>query len=342
MAENQNPVPSGADIEDALDILNENGGVGEWERPEGDSIPRWLFPRFPGAQHMNGLCADHEGLHNQDPEAPCTDFIADPGNMYLSRAGIGDNDTDVETLVAWAAAPRNVVGGIMLLSAPGTGKTAVIEAAATHADATLVTHLCTPDDTRESLFLRYVGEGNGEDGTPFVKGSLAMAASIGAWYYMDEYMLLPDGVKPVTYQLSDGRHVLSGGNIDGSDLIIHPDFRFFVSSNPQVRGASMPEPVASRFASTTLHIETSAALLRDLGIEEAVVAAWEALGTANLWRPQVRELRMADYWLGLDPTQAASAFLPEHCPESQREAVRNCIISFLGGNLRTDGRLVVS
>ena len=104
----------------------------------------------------------------------------------------------------------------------------------------------------------------------------------------------------------------------------------------------MPEPMASRTASTTMTVETSAAMLRDLGLDEGVVAAWESLGTAGLWRPAIRELRLADYWLSIDATQAASAFLPEHCPESQRDAVRAMVVSYLGSDIRDDGRLVVA
>lgn len=317
MAGNFKPT-SGDDIESALSIIEEHGGTGEWEDGDGasGSTPRWLFPRFDGAE--------------------------DPADMYLSRTGLGPYDTDVETIAAWMSAPRNVVGAVLLLGEPGCGKTALIEAAATHADRNLATHLCTPDDTRESLMLRFVGEGNGENGTPFVKGPLAHAAEIGATFYADEFMLTPDGVKPVYYQLADGRRFLAGGNIDGSDLEIHLDFRLVLSSNPGVRGASLPEPVGSRCASTTLTVETSAPMLRDLAIDESVVAAWEALGTAGLWRPQIREMRLADYWLPVDPSQAVSAFLPEHCPESQREQVRNTVVSFLGGSVRADGRLVVS
>ncbi len=125
-------------------------------------------------------------------------------------------------------------------------------------------------------------------------------------------------------------------------MVIHPNFRLVMSSNPSVRGASMPEPVASRCASTTLHIETSEAMLLDLAIDEAVVGAWVALGTQGLWRPQVREMRLADYWLQVDPAQSVSAFLPEHAPESQREAIRNIVVGHLGGVIRNDGRLVVS
>lgn len=319
MSDTNRPYTSGDDIESALSIIEENGGNGVWEQPGEDGaeeIPRWLFPRFDGAE--------------------------DPADQYMSRSGLGPYDTDVETLVAWLEAPRNVVGASLLLGEPGSGKTALIEAAACHAGRRLITHLCTPDDARETLFIRFVGEGNGEDGTPFVKASLAEAATVGAIYYMDEYMLLPDGVKPVTYQLADGRKFLSGGNVDGSDLEIHKDFRLVLSSNPMVRGASLPEPVGSRCASTTLTVETSGSMLRDLGIDESIIAAWEALGTTGLWRPQIREMRAADYWLGVDPAQSVSAFLPEHCPESQREHVRNTVVSYIGGTIRTDGRLVVS
>jgi hypothetical protein len=279
------------------------------------SVPRWLFPRFDGAE--------------------------DPGHMYLSRTGLGPYDTDVETVAAWLDAPRTIVGMILVVGEPGCGKTALIEAAACHSEREVITHLCTPDDTRESLMLRFVGEGNGENGTPFVKGPLAEAAVRGALFYGDEFMLMPDGVKPVFYELADGRRYLSGGNIDGSALEVHENFRLVVSSNPLVRGASLPEPIGSRAAGTTITVETSAAMLRDLAIDEAIVAAWEALGTAGLWRPQIREMRVADYWLTIDPAQAVSAFLPEHCPESQREQIRNTVVSFLGGSTRGDGRLVV-
>lgn len=310
----------GDDIESALSIIEANGGNGEFESTSDVAIQRWSFPRFDGA--------------------------TDPGDFYLSRTGIGDNDTDVETIVAWLEAPRNVVGMIILLSEPGTGKTALIEAAVTHAGRTLATHLCTPDDNRDSLFLRFVGEDHGDElpngeRSPYTLGPIPHAAKHGHVLYLDEGLMLPDGVMPVVYSLSDGRRFLPGGNIDGSPMEIHPDFRLVLSANPLVRGASLPEPLASRAASTTLTIVTNGAMLRDLGLDESVVAAWEALGTASLWRPQIREVRMADYWLNVDPTQAVSAFLPEHCPESQRSAVRDIVMSYIGGNIRSDGRLVV-
>jgi MoxR-like ATPase len=308
------------DGDDVEDIIAENGGVGEFETEDSaGQVERWSFPRFAGAE--------------------------DPNDMYLSRSGIGEYDTDVETVVGWAEAPRNIVGAVNLLGHPGTGKTALIEAAATHAEADLLTWLCTPDDTRDSLYLRYVGEGHGEGGTPFALGPIPMAAKVGKWLYLDEWMMLLDGVKPVVYSLSDGRRYLPGGNVDGTPMEIHPDFRLILSSNPLVRGASMPEPMASRCASTTLTVETNAAMLRDLGIDESIVQAWEALRTEGLWQPQIRELKIAHYWLEQGEAyaaQAASAFLPEHCPESQRAQVRNTVISYLGGHLRPDGRLVVA
>lgn len=314
-----NTLPTGEDIETALDIIEDNGGVGEWEEApaeEAPATPRWNFPRFAEAE--------------------------DPADMYLSRAGIGDYDTDVETIAGWLSAPRNIVGATLLLGDPGCGKTALIEAAVTYAERDMTTIVCTPDHTKDSLFLRFVGEGHGEDGTPFALGPVPYAAKHGHVLYMDEFMLLVDGVKPLIYPLADGRRFLPEGNVDGSPMEVHPDFRLVLSSNPMVRGASLPEPVGSRCASTTLTVETSAAMLRDLSIDESIVAAWEALGTAGLWRPQIREIRMANYWLPLDQGQAVSAFLPEHCPESQREAVRNTVVSFLGGHVRADGRLVVS
>lgn len=309
---------TGDDIESALEIIEGNGGVGAWEEAGSDTeatIERWEFPRFKGA--------------------------TDKADMYLSRAGLGPYDTDVETVVGWLDAPRNIVGAVLMLGNPGTGKTALIEAAVTHADREMTTVVCTPDHTRDSLFYRFVGEGNGDNGTPFTLGPVPYAAKEGHVLYMDEFMLLVDGVKPLVYPLADGRRFLPEGNVDGSPLEVHPDFRLVLSSNPMVRGASLPEPVGSRCASTTLTVETSAAMLRDLGIDDSIIVAWTALGTAGLWRPEIRELRLADYWMSVDPAQAVSAFLPEHCPESQRERIRDIVVSFLGGDVREDGRLVV-
>lgn len=327
-------------------LIADNGGLGEWETTADGttSTNRWLFPRFDGADEV-GTCGvkakAHAGNHKRTEKCG-ESFTPDIGNMYLSRTGLGRHDSDVEMIAAWLDAPRNVVGGILLLGEPGTGKTALAEASATYGDRKMVTHLCTPDDTRDSLFLRFVGEGKGENGAPFVKGVIPHAAEIGATLYLDEYFMLNDGVKPITYELMDGRRFLSGGNVDGSALEIHPDFRVILSSNPLVRGASLPEPVGSRCAGTTLTVETSEGLLRDLGIEEDLIATWRGLGMAGLWQPQVREMRISNYWFGVDNAQAASALMPEHAPESQRTQIRDTVLSYIGSGLRADGRLVVS
>lgn len=313
---------NGVDIESALDIIEDNGGIGEYETAdEAVDIPRWMFPRFPGA--------------------------TDQGDMYLSRSGLGPYDTDVETVCAWLAAPRNVVGCILVIGEPGGGKTALTEAAVTHSEREMTTVLCTPDHTKDNLFLRFVGEDHGDilpngERSPYTLGPIPYAAKHGHVLYLDEAMMLVDGVKPVLYSLSDGRRFLPEGNVDGSALEIHPDFRLVLSSNPLVRGASLPEPLGSRAAGTTITVETSKDMLLALGLDESIVGAWEALGAAQLWRPQIREMRVADYWLTVDPAQSVSAFLPEHCPESMRGQIRDTVISFLGGNIRNDGRLVVA
>lgn len=357
----------GDEVESLMNIVEENGGGGEFTY-ETSSVERWPFPRFKGADQI-GTCSDkngdvpkgHDGVHTRITKGKnkCgVNFEADPGNAYLSRAGVGGYDTDVETLAAWLQAPRNIIGATLLLGEPGTGKTALIEATATYLDREVTTVVCTPDHTKDSLYLRFMGEGKGdcvshhhvedvecEGGcvrSPYTLGPYPYAAKHGHLLYLDEFMLLVDGVKPLIYPLADGRRFLPEGNVDGSALEVHPDFRLVLSSNPMVRGASLPEPVASRCASTTITVETDVDLLVDLGIDSSLIAAWEQLGAQNLWRPQIRELRAANYWLDVSPEQAASAFLPEHCPESERAKVRQIVTNFIPADLRTDGRLVVS
>lgn len=338
------PVTGGlnADVEA---ILQENNAVGEWEgsTAAGSGTPRWYFPRF------TPTCKTCVKPMQQDPEDGALfhcdngddDFTMDSGDMYLSRSGIG-YDTDVETIAAWLAAPRNRVGGVMLLGDPGSGKTALAQAACTYADRNMVTLTATPDHTKDALFKAFVGEGNGVGGTPFTYGALVQAVINGDTVTVDEYLLYVDGVKPIWYPLLDGSHFLPEADIDGSDVVVHPNFRVIITANPEVRGSSLPEPIASRFASTTVHVKTAKEMLLDLGIDESIVTAWDALGAANLWRPQIREMRAADYWLQINPSQAASAFLPEHCPESQRSRIREMVTGFLGGHLPEDGRLVVA
>lgn len=317
---------TGDDIESAFEIIEKHGGTGAFETPDKPALPeRYWFPRFHGADDD----ADH----------------------YLSRVGIGPHDTDVETLVAWLQAPRNIVGAILALGAPGTGKTALIEAAVTHLGTAkkprdLTVHVFTPDDTRESLTKVFVGEDHGDvlpngKRSPFTLAPLCRAVKYGHIFYGDEAMRLDDGVWPMFYPLTDGRHEFPGGEVDGSSIPIHPDFRMVFSSNPMVRGASLPEPVASRCAGTTITVATDADLLRSLDIDESIIECWQGLGEAGLFQPQVRELRVADYWMQTDLTQAASAFIPEHCPESEREDVTNMVRTYLGGDLPADGRLVV-
>src|SRR6478736_6340719 len=103
----------GSDIDTALAIIEAEGGVGEWETAAdaaNQSIERWQFPRFDGAEHI-GTCSDkngdvpsgHEGIHTRVTTGKKADqcgvnFTPDPGNMYLSRSGSGPYDTDVETV----------------------------------------------------------------------------------------------------------------------------------------------------------------------------------------------------------------------------------------------------
>lgn len=103
----------GDSIASALDIIDLNGGLGEWETGVTETTTaRWLFPRTPGAENI-GRCSAKSAAHKRTHQknTKCADFNPDPGGMYLSRTGLGPYDTDVETIAAWLDAPRNVSAG---------------------------------------------------------------------------------------------------------------------------------------------------------------------------------------------------------------------------------------
>ena len=95
------------DIQNAFDIIDENGGLGSWEEgTQTSSAERWEFPRFPGADKLGKCSTKAHGVKgNHEEIKSCKGWAPDGATLYLSRSGLGPYDSDVETICAWLDAP---------------------------------------------------------------------------------------------------------------------------------------------------------------------------------------------------------------------------------------------
>src|SRR5690606_2490393 len=84
---------------------------------------------------------------------------------------------------------------------------------------------------------------------------LTRAVQNGRPFYMDEIMRSSEDALTPLFSAMDGRGFIVGGNLDGTDMPVKPGFVVVGASNPLVRGAFLPDAIASRFHILT--VETS-------------------------------------------------------------------------------------
>lgn len=255
---------SGDEIEDALSPIEQNGGVGAFESEPAESVTqRWLFPRFHGA--------------------------TDPADMYLSRSGLGPYESDVETVVAWLSAPRNIVGAVLALGEPGTGKTALIEVAYEGGAYTVM----GSDDTERADFEgSYVQTADGN--FIWVDGPLIHAMEEGVPLFVDEIGLISPKVLSLLYAAMDGRQEIRiTANPERGIVKAKPGFMVVAATNPHAPGVRLSEALLSRFVAQA-EMNTDWNVARHLGLDDTVASALENLDRKRLageiaGSPQMRE-----------------------------------------------------
>lgn len=207
------------------------------------------------------------------------------GETYLGRYVTCANMWDVEFLKA------AVTAGLVpyLYGDPGTGKTALIEAAFGECLQTLVGEA----DTDASAF---VGSWvQVEDHYEWVDGPLLIAMKTGCPLFVDEVGLIDARVVSILNPLLDGRGWLrvpqnpSLGEIHAED-----GFHLLFAGNPNALGVRMSEALLSRL-SLPLQVTTDLAIAEVLEVPEWII---EAATTARdlrtdgeiSWAPQMREI----------------------------------------------------
>lgn len=243
------------------------------------------------------------------------------GREYLPRK-LNGYENDVEGLRALRAAGIHTA----LLGDPGTGKTALFLAAFPDAENEIGHSKMTAFDMLWRP--RPLPDGS----IQFDPSPLTRAAMGGKPFYFDEFMRANEDALTPLFSAMDGRGFIVGGNLDGTDLPVEPGFVVIAASNPLVRGAFMPDAIASRFHILT--VETDEDLLTRFDLDERLLVAWrnlKAMDRGEVWKPSIREMLAAQKFIDAgNMPQAAFALTGWRVPARDRAKVAEVIAPLLG------------
>tara|TARA_B110000503_G_scaffold88259_1_gene133820 strand:- start:5450 stop:6472 length:1023 start_codon:yes stop_codon:yes gene_type:complete len=206
------------------------------------------------------------------------------GEDYFARKW-GDF-TDVEVLKK----SRELGQYVLLYGVPGTGKTAMVEAAFPD---DLYTILGSGDTEVADLVGGYVQTPSGN--FEWVDGVLTRAASEGKVLLIDEIGLIDPKVMSIVYGLMDGRRELVvTANPERGTVKAKEGFYVVGATNPNVAGVRLSEALLSRFT-VQAEMTTDWSLAKKLGVPASAVVASQNLSKKMesgevSWSPQFREL----------------------------------------------------
>lgn len=273
-----------------------------------------------------------KGSPKMATKAAAKTYTLPDGREYLTRELKG-YENDVIGLRELATMGKHV----LLLGEPGCGKSALLRVAHPkaqneigHSKLTAWDMLWRPRPMPDGTII-------------FDPSPLNRAVTNGLPFYFDEIMRSSEDALTPLFSAMDGTGFIIGGNLDGTDLPVKKGFTVIGASNPLVRGAFLPDAIASRFHILT--VETSENLLERLELDERLLVAWRNLSGRDggeMWRPSIREMLSAQSFIDAgNLPQAAFALTGWRIPARDRSVVAGIIaplfgvrVSDLGGVIR--------